>query len=224
VPLTATQQTIARRMAESRATIPSFTTTMEVDATAAVALQRDLRAHAADRAPSINDLVVKAVALALREFPRLNAAYESGKVHEFARVNVAVAVATDDALYVPAVLDADAKSVVEIAGETRALAERAREKALTVEELTAGTFTVSNLGMFGVLRFEAIVNPPQVAILAVGAATRRPAVAADGSIEARDAMELTLSADHRVVYGADAARFLRRVRELLERPGALLLG
>jgi pyruvate dehydrogenase E2 component (dihydrolipoyllysine-residue acetyltransferase) len=205
VELTATQATIARRMAESAATIPVFTVTIDVDVSLLTALRKDV-----ERAPSVNDFVVKAAALALRDFPRFNASYAGDAVHLHARVNVGIAVATDDALLVPVVFDADAKTLGQISEETRRLADAARRRALRPEELRDGTFTVSNLGMFGVRSFTAIVDPPQVAILAVG-----------GIVD--DAMSLTLSCDHRVVYGADGARFLSRLRELLERPLALTL-
>jgi pyruvate dehydrogenase E2 component (dihydrolipoyllysine-residue acetyltransferase) len=197
--LTPTQATIARRMVESATTIPVFTVSMDVD----LSLVKSLRADV-DDAPSVNDFVVKAAALALRDFPRFNASFVDGAVHLHARVNVGIAVATDDALLVPVVVDADEKPLRQIAAETRRLADAARRRSLRPEELQGATFTVSNLGMFGVSSFTAIVDPPQVAILAAGATT------------------FTLSCDHRVLYGADGARFLSRLRELLERPLELL--
>jgi pyruvate dehydrogenase E2 component (dihydrolipoamide acetyltransferase) len=200
VELTPTQSTIARRMAQSAATIPVFTVSIDADVSQIVALRKSV-----EDSPSLNDFVVKAAALTLREFPRFNASYTDGAVHCFSRVNVGIAVATDDALLVPVVFDADEKALSEISAETRTLAAAARSRSLRPEELRDGTFTVSNLGMFGVRSFTAIVDPPQVAILAVGGAV-------DG------AMTLTLSCDHRVVYGADGARFLSRLRELLEQP------
>jgi pyruvate dehydrogenase E2 component (dihydrolipoamide acetyltransferase) len=184
-----------------------------------------LRREARDRqegAPSINDFVVKAVAIVLGELPRFNASWHDGQVALHTRVNVGVAVATKDALLVPVVLDADRKSTTEIAGETRRLADAARRKALGPEDLRDGTFTVSNLGMFGTRAFTAIIDPPQVAILAVGAARRAPVEDAGGGVTFRDVMTVTLTCDHRVVYGADGARFLSRLRELLESPLVLL--
>jgi pyruvate dehydrogenase E2 component (dihydrolipoamide acetyltransferase) len=198
--LTPTQATIARRMALSAATIPVFTVSIDADVSQIVALRKSV-----EDPPSLNDFVVKAAALTLREFPRFNASYTDGAVRCFSRVNVGIAVATDDALLVPVVFDADEKTLSEISAETRTLAAAARSRSLRPEQLHGGTFTVSNLGMFGVRSFTAIVDPPQVAILAVGGAV-------DG------AMTLTLSCDHRVVYGADGARFLSRLRELLEQP------
>jgi pyruvate dehydrogenase E2 component (dihydrolipoamide acetyltransferase) len=218
VELSPTRQTIARRMTESRSQIPTFDVTMSVDLSMIVELRRS-----GGTVPSVNDFVVKAAALTLREFPEFNSSYADGKAEQHARVNVGVAVATDDALLVPAVLDADAKSLAAISAETRELAQRAKARRLTPDELGASTFTVSNLGMFGVHSFTAVVNPPQVAILAVGAATRTPVETDAGGVVFRDTALLTLSCDHRVVYGADAARFLGRLRQLLEHPLALLL-
>ncbi len=222
--LTRIQGLIARRMAESRATIPSFELRMEIDMEAAVALRAELKAlggdGAAGAAPSYNDMVVKACALALREFPRANGSYRDARFELYSAINVGVAVAADDALVVPTVFDADTKSLREIARETRALAERVRAGAITPPELSGGTFTVSNLGMYGVTDFTAVINPPQAAILAVGALAPR-AVVRDGQLVARHTMNVTLACDHRILYGAQAAEFLARVRELLERPLAL---
>jgi pyruvate dehydrogenase E2 component (dihydrolipoamide acetyltransferase) len=220
---TPTQATIARRMAESAATIPAFTVTADADVSQIVALRLGARAEGGDATPSLNDFVVKAVATALGEFPRFNASWVGDTIECYSRINVGVAVATDDALLVPVVPDADAKSLAEIAAETRRLADTARRRALRPEELQNGTFTVSNLGMFGVRSFTAIIDPPQTAILAVGAVRRAPAEDATGGVVFRDVMTLTLSCDHRVVYGADGARFLSRLRELLERPLVLAL-
>ncbi|HEV3070244.1 MAG TPA: dihydrolipoamide acetyltransferase family protein [Solirubrobacteraceae bacterium] len=231
--LSRTQRTIARRMAESKATIPDFTLNMDVDMEACVALRTQLKelaqsAGPAHPAPTYNDMVVKASALALREFPRANGSYRDGSFELHARVNVGVAVATEDALIVPTVFDADTKSLGEIARETRTLAERVRAGAITPPELGGGTFTVSNLGMFGVTRFTAIINPPQAAILSVGALEPRPVVLAGGpdgagEIVARHTMSIALACDHRILYGADAANFMARIRELLEAPASLTL-
>jgi pyruvate dehydrogenase E2 component (dihydrolipoamide acetyltransferase) len=217
--LTRTQQLIARRMAESKATVPEFTLTSEIDMEACVALRAELKALGGE-VPSYNDMVVKACALALREFPRANGSYRDGRFELHGRVNVGVAVAAPDALVVPTVFDADRKSLREIARETRALAERVRAGTVTPPELSGGTFTVSNLGMFGVTVFTAVINPPQAAILAVGALAPR-AVVRDGALVARNTMGVTLACDHRILYGADAAQFLARIRELLEQPLAL---
>jgi pyruvate dehydrogenase E2 component (dihydrolipoyllysine-residue acetyltransferase) len=220
VELTSVQKTIARRMAEAKATIPDFQVRTEADVTDLLALRAQMKA-ARDSAPSVNDFVVKAAALALREHPRANGAYKDGAFELYGRVNVGVAVAGEGTLVVPTVFDADAKPVTQIAAETRALAGKVREGTIAPPELSGGTFTVSNLGMFGVTSFTAVVNPGQAAILAVGAAVERPAFR-DGTLVARSLMDLSLSSDHRILYGADAAAFLGRVRALLETPLTLL--
>jgi pyruvate dehydrogenase E2 component (dihydrolipoamide acetyltransferase) len=178
---------------------------------------------AGEDAPSLNDFVVKAAARALLDFPRFNASFVDGTVECYSRINVGVAVATDDALLVPVVFDADQKSLVQIAGETKRLADAARRRVLVPDDLQHGTFTVSNLGMFGVRSFTAIIDPPQVAILAVGGARRAPFEGDGDRVSFRDLMTVNLTCDHRVVYGADGAQFLSRLRELLERPLALAL-
>ena len=217
------QQTIARRMAESKATAPEFTVTCEVDMQAAVDFRKQLKAASGEApAPSFNDFVVKASALALKEFPRANGAYRDGKFELYSRVNVGIAVAAQDALVVPTIFDADSKSLGQISRDARAVAERVREGQVTPPELSSGTFSISNLGMFGIKRFTAVINPPQAAILAVGEMTPR-AVVRDGEITARPIMELTLTCDHRILYGADAAQFLGRIRERLENPLSLAL-
>jgi pyruvate dehydrogenase E2 component (dihydrolipoamide acetyltransferase) len=218
--LTATQATIARRMVESARTIPVFTVLSDVDMSLITELRRGARREGA---PSLNDFVVKAAAGALQDFPKLNASFVDGKVDCYARVNIGVAVATDDALLVPVVRDADRKSLAEVAVETRRLAEGARNRSLSPEDLNDGTFTVSNLGMFGVRAFTAIIDPPQAAILAVGGVRRAPVEDADGGVVFRDLMTVTLTCDHRVAYGADGAQFLSRLRDLLERPLELTL-
>jgi pyruvate dehydrogenase E2 component (dihydrolipoamide acetyltransferase) len=221
--LTRLQQTVARRMAESKATAPEFVLQAEVDMEEAVALRKQLKAAAGERpAPSFNDLIVKAAALALTEFPRANGSYRDGKFELYSRVNVGVAVAGQDALVVPTVFDADRKSLGEIARETRSLAEKVRDGKITPPELSAGTFTVSNLGMYGMDRIVPVINPPQAAILGVGAMSPQPVVV-DGEVTVRARMALTLVCDHRILYGADAAEFLSRIRERLENPLSLAL-
>ncbi len=223
--LTRTQQVIARRMAESKATVPEFTIATDVDMEGAVELRKQLKAAAetlSGDVPSYNDMVVKASALALREYPRANGSYKDGHFELYSRVNVGVAVAAQEALVVPTVFDADRKSLGEIARDARALAERVRANAVTPPELSGGTFTVSNLGMFGVTEFSAVINPPQAAILAVGKMEPR-AVVRDAEIVARNVMTITLVCDHRILYGADAAQFLARIKALLEHPIALAL-
>jgi pyruvate dehydrogenase E2 component (dihydrolipoamide acetyltransferase) len=242
VQLSHTQQTVARRMAESKATIPDFSLQMDVDMEECVKLRAQLKllahpaapaepappaepdAPAAALAPTYNDMVVKASALALREHPNANGSYRDGRVQLHSRVNVGVAVAAASSgeLAVPTVFDADEKSLGEIARETYAFAERVRAATITPPELGGATFTVSNLGMYGVRGFTAIINPPQAGILSVGALEPR-AVVHQGEMAARNTMTLTLACDHRILYGAEAAQFLARVRELLEAPAALTL-
>jgi pyruvate dehydrogenase E2 component (dihydrolipoyllysine-residue acetyltransferase) len=225
VELNRLQQAVARRMAESKATIPDFTMALDIDMDACVAMRSELKRLAAEgteSAPTYNDMVVKACALALREHPKANGSYRDGKLMLYSRVNVGVAVAADGALVVPTVFDADSKALGEIARETRSLAARVRDATITPPELGGGTFTVSNLGMYGISSFTAIINPPQAAILSVGSVQRRPVVN-DDEIVARHTMKLTLVCDHRVLYGADAAELLARVRELLQAPAALTL-
>lgn len=213
---TRVQGLIARRAAESRATVPSFALTVEVDMGAAQALREGLDGHV-----TITHLIVKACGLALREHPRVNGSYRDARFELHERVNVGVMVATDDAIVSPTVPDADTTGLAEIAETTARLIARARAGELTSPEVSGATFTVSNLGMLGVTRFDAVITPPHAAILAVGAIGERPAVRG-GAVVARPIMELTLACDHRIVYGDEGARFLGRVRELLEAPEALV--
>jgi pyruvate dehydrogenase E2 component (dihydrolipoamide acetyltransferase) len=222
--LTKLQSTVARRMAESKATAPHFYLSVEVDMSRAVEARGRLKAAAAEGepVPSFNDMVVKASAIALREHPRANGAYRDGRLELYSRINVGVAVAARDTLVVPTVFDADRKGLRDIATEARALAERVREGTITPPELSGGTFTVSNLGMFGISSFAAVINPPQAAILAVGAIAETPVVR-DGEIVVGNVMPMTLACDHRILYGADGARFVDRIRKLLEEPLGLAL-
>jgi len=218
------QVQIAQRMAESKATIPDFTLHADVDMDQAVELRTQLRkaGRGGDPVPSYNDMVVKACGLALREHPRANAAYRDGAFELYERVNIGIAVAAHDSLVVPTVFDADRKSLLEIAREARTLAERVRSREITPAELSGGTFTVSNLGMYGVAGFDAIINPPQAAILAVGELREVPVVR-DGQVVPGSRMSIALTCDHRILYGAPAAEFLGRVRQLLEQPLYLLV-
>ncbi len=218
------QSTIARRMAESKATAPHFYLEAEVDMSRSVGARGRIKAAGRDGelVPSFNDMVVKACARALREHPLANGAYRDGRVELYSRVNVGVAVAGPDALVVPTIFDADRKSLSEIASESRALAQRVREGQITPPELSGATFTVSNLGMYGIDRFSAVINPPQAAILAVGAIKERPVIRS-GEINAAHLMQVTLACDHRILYGAEGAQFLGSIRTLLEEPLALAL-
>jgi pyruvate dehydrogenase E2 component (dihydrolipoamide acetyltransferase) len=222
--LTKLQQTVSRRMAESKATAPHFYLQAEIDMSRAVAARTQMKASTpeGEPVPSFNDMVVKACAIALREHPRANGAYRDGQMELYSRINVGVAVAAQDALTVPTVFDADRKGLREIARTTRELATKVRDATITPPELSGGTFTVSNLGMFGIDNFSAVINPPQAGILAVGAITERPVVR-DGEISTAHLMSVTLACDHRILYGADGAQFLARIRELLEEPANLAL-
>jgi len=220
--LTRLQRTVSRRMAESKATAPEFQLHVEIDMSLAVELRARLK-EVSDPAPSFNDMVVKAAAMALREFPRANGAYRDGQWELYSRVNVGIAVAAQEALVVPTVFDADQKSLGQISREARELIGKVRDGTITPPELSGGTFSVSNLGMYGIENFTAIINPPQAAILAVGALKKKAVVDDSGRIVARDMMGGTLVCDHRILYGADAAEFLARIRALLEQPLSLAL-
>jgi pyruvate dehydrogenase E2 component (dihydrolipoamide acetyltransferase) len=215
------QETVARRMAESRSTVPDFELRCEVDMTRAVALRSELR-EIADPPPSYNDFIVRAVALALREFPRVNSAYRDSGFEQYSRVNVGIAVSTDGGLVVPTIFDADQCSLTQIAATSRELAAKVRDGSVSPAELSGSTFSVSNLGMYGLDSFTAVINPPQAAILAVGSLKPRAVVDGAGAVVARPTVNLTLACDHRILYGADGARFLTRVRDLLQKPVALL--
>ena len=224
VSLSKLQQVVARRMAESKATAPHFYLSTVIDMDRAVAARAAIKAQSkeGDVVPSFNDMVVKACAIALAEFPRANGAYRDGGLELFSRINVGIAVAAQDSLVVPTVFDADRKGLRQIATEARALAARVRDGSITPPELSGGTFTVSNLGMFGVTSFSAVINPPQAGILAVGSIDEM-AVVRDGEIVPGQRMSVTLACDHRILYGADGAEFLARIRQLLEEPVSLAL-
>jgi pyruvate dehydrogenase E2 component (dihydrolipoamide acetyltransferase) len=218
------QQVVARRMSESKATAPHFYLTAEVDMGAAVAARARIKEISGEGevVPSFNDMVVKACAIALKRFPRANGAYKDGRFELYSRINVGIAVAAQDALVVPTIFDADKKGLREIAADARALAGKVRDGAITPPELSGGTFSVSNLGMYGVSSFEAIVNTPQAGSLAVGAIADRPVVR-DGEVVPGKLMDITLSCDHRILYGADGAEFLAEVKRLLQEPIGLAL-
>jgi len=224
IELTKLQQVVARRMSESKATAPHFYLTTEVDMGAAVAARARIKeiSGEGDVVPSFNDMVVKACAIALRRFPRANGAYKDGRFELYSRINVGIAVAADDALVVPTVFDADKKGLREIAADARSLAGKVRDGRVTPPELSGGTFSVSNLGMYGITSFGAIVNSPQAGILAVGAITDKPVVK-DGEVVPGKVMEMTLSCDHRILYGADGAEFLAAIKAILQEPHALSL-
>ncbi|HEX4833553.1 MAG TPA: dihydrolipoamide acetyltransferase family protein [Trebonia sp.] len=223
VPVSQVRRVIARRLSASAREIPHFYVTAAADAEELMALRADLNGKltAAGRPKlSVNDLLIRAVALALRAHPEVNASYEGESaatmlIHD--RVNIGVAVAAPSGLIVPVIPDADTKTVTQLGAEAKELVKLAADRKLTPAQTSGGTFTISNLGMFGVEDFTAIINPPEAAILAVGATTREPAVVGD-EIVPRYRMRYTMSSDHRVIDGALAARFLKTLTELIESP------
>lgn len=226
VPLSMMRKTIAKRLQQSAQTAPHFYVTMAIDATALGALREQINAYAqtlpAPVKVSLNDLIVKGVALAIAAMPQVNVSFNGDELLYKKHINVGVAVALEQGLIVPVIFDADQRSVLDITREARRLAEAARTNKLKPEEFQGGTFSVSNLGMYGVEEFTAIINPPEAAILAVGAAMPTPVVR-DGQITVRDVMKVTLSVDHRALDGATAARWLQELKKLLEQPMGLLL-
>jgi pyruvate dehydrogenase E2 component (dihydrolipoamide acetyltransferase) len=219
VEMSRLQAVIARRMAEAKATVPHFQVETEVRMDAAIRLRAELKAVAGeDLVPSFNDMIIRAVALALRAHPKANGSYREGAFELHDRVNVGMAVAAADALVVPTIFDADRRSLGEIGRDSRRLAARVREGTVTPPELAGGTFTVSNLGMFGMTAIYPVINPPQAAILGVGKARAVLERGEDGEIVDASLMTLTLSCDHRILYGAEAAEFLAAIRDLLEAP------
>jgi len=221
VPLTQMRKTIARRLSESIGPIPTFYLTSEIDMTKVTELREQMSAAGDQFKVSVNDIVMKSVAIALSRHPEVNAHWLSDHIRYFSRVHLGMAVATDDGLIVPVITDAHTKGLGQIGREARELAKRARERKLLPAEYTGSTFSVSNLGMFGIDQFTAIINPPEAAILAIGGMETKP-VWLNGAFVPRQRMRVTLSCDHRVIDGAVGARFLQTVRQLLESPMMML--
>jgi pyruvate dehydrogenase E2 component (dihydrolipoamide acetyltransferase) len=213
------RKVIAQRLTEVKPGVPHFYLTVELEMDAALQLRAE--AKALETKVSVNDVIVKAAAVALRRFPRLNQQYAGDRLLQLHNVDVGVAVAIEDGLITPVVRDADQKGLAQIAGEVRDLAERAKRRALKPEEYAGGSITVSNLGMYGIDTFIAVLNPPQAAILAIGAVEAKPVVR-DGQVVVRQMMSVTLSGDHRVIDGAVGAEYLKELRSLLEHPMRLL--
>jgi len=226
IPLSNMRRTIARRLSQSMQSAPHFYVTSVIDTTKLAALRQQINDYTAKDPLSVkvsfNDLIVRAVALALLRMPRVNVSFAGDKILQKKQVNIGIAVALEQGLIVPVLRDADRRGILDIARESRRLAEAARENKLRPEDLSGGTFTVSNLGMFDVESFTAVINPPESAILAVGSIAQTPVVV-DGQIVVRDRMKVTLSSDHRALDGVIAARFLQEVKRLLEEPFGLLL-
>lgn len=224
------RKTIARRLTESKQKVPHFYLNIDVDAGALWALREQINgelaaaAHKGEEAEkiSLNDLIIRACAAALRRVPECNAQYSEEAILIHRRVDISVAVAVPDGLITPVVRDADKKSVRAIAEEVRALAGRAKDKKLRLDEITDGTFSISNLGMYGIEEFAAVINPPEGAILAVGTVREEPVVRGGQVVPGRR-MKVTLSADHRVIDGAVGARFLQALRGYVEQPITMLL-
>lgn len=223
-PLSTLGKTMARRMAESKATIPHFHCSIDVCVDAAMSLRAELNASGDNPKLSLNDLVVHAVARALRDTPRMNAQYRDGRLIRFRRVDIAVAVALDEGLVTPVLRGAETLPLPELVSRMRDLTERARARQLDVEDYRGGTFTVSNVGMFGIRQSWPIINPPHAGTLGVGAAVPRPVAIGDDDgmrVEVATVMSLTLAADHRAVDGVIAGEFLRRTKKALEYPEVL---
>jgi pyruvate dehydrogenase E2 component (dihydrolipoamide acetyltransferase) len=221
IPLTQIRKTIARRLAESIGPIPTFYLTAEYDLDRLSELRTAMAELGDDYKVSFNDLIMKAVATALVQHPECNAHWLGDRIREFDRVHLGMAVATDDGLIVPVIFDADSKGLREIAMEARELAKRARARKLKPEEYTGSTFSVSNLGMFGIDQFTAIINPPEAGILAIGAVEKKPVVI-QGEMRIHSRLRVTMSCDHRVIDGAIGARFLQTLRRMLENPLMLI--
>ncbi len=214
------RRTIAKRLVQSKGPVPHFYLTVDVAMDRAWEAYRALR-EAEHSSISINDIVIKATAAALRRHPEMNASFGGDHVKRYNRVHIGMAVAIDDGLITPVIRDADLKTLEEISAESKRLSERARAKKLQPNEYTGATFTISNLGMMGIEEFSAIINPPEAAILAVGAVRQAPVVN-NGELGVGYRMKMTLSVDHRVADGAMGARFLQTLKRLLENP--LLIG
>jgi pyruvate dehydrogenase E2 component (dihydrolipoamide acetyltransferase) len=221
IPLSAMRRTIAKRLAESTGPIPHFYLTVDYDVTQLVSMRQQL-ADIEGSKVSLNDFIIRAVALALRHHPNVNASWGEDAIEQHGEVQVGVAVATAEGLITPVIRNADEKSVSDIAKEVRVLAEKAKNRKLLPNEYQGSTFTISNLGAWGIEEFTAIINPPNSAIVAIGAAESRPVVI-NGQIVIRDRMKVTMSCDHRVIDGALGADFLKTLRQYVEQPLRLMI-
>ncbi len=224
IRLSAMRKTIARRLSESKRTIPHFYLTVDIELDELLALRKKLNARGERDGIklSVNDFIIRAMALAIKRVPDANVQFAEDKLLRFARADIAVAVAVKGGLITPVIRGAETKTLVQISAEMKALADKARAGALTPEEYEGGTISLSNLGMYGIKQFDAVINPPQAAILAIGAGEPR-AVVKDGEIAVATVMTATLSCDHRAIDGATGADYLAALKDLLEDPLALLL-
>lgn len=222
IPHTNMRKTIARRLTEAKQTVPHFYLTIDCDIDPLLAIRKQLNDRAEDYKLSVNDFVVKAVAVALKKVPAANASWTDTAIRQFTDIDISVAVATPGGLITPVLRAADRKGLGELSNEMKALAAKARDGKLMPEEYTGGGFSISNLGMYGIKHFEAIINPPQGAILAIGAGEQRPVVK-DGQLAVGTVMSCTLSVDHRVIDGAVGAEFLAAFKKVIEDPLRMLL-
>ena len=222
IPLTAMRRTIAKRLAESTGPIPHFYLTADYDVTNLISMRQQLVEMTGSKV-SLNDFLIRAIALALRHHPNVNASWGDDAITQHGEVHIGVAVATQDGLITPVIRNADQKSVSDIASEVRALADKAKNRRLKPDEYQHSTFTISNLGAWGIEEFTAIINPPNAAILAIGTAEARPVVDANRQIVVRDRMKITMSCDHRVIDGASGAEFLKTLRTYVEQPLRLVI-
>ena len=222
-PLSEMRRTIARRLVTSLGPIPHFFLTSEIDMERAAEMRHSINDIYPDLKLSINDIIIKVTAGALIQHPQVNASFQDKVIRYYEHADIGVAVATENGLITPVIRAAELKSIIDIASEVRELADRARARKLTPEEYTGATFSVSNLGMFGIEEFTAVINPPEGAILAVGAMQPK-AVVREGEIVARQTMRVTMSCDHRVIDGATGAKFLQTVKQIMENPLYLFVG
>lgn len=222
IPLTAMRRTIAKRLAESTGPIPHFYLTADYDVTNLVSIRQQMVDLSGTKV-SLNDFIIRAIALALRHHPTVNASWSDEAITQHGEVHVGVAVSTAEGLITPVIRNADQKAVLDIATEVRALADKAKNRRLKPEEYQGSTFTISNLGAWGIEEFTAIINPPNAAILAIGAAEARAVVDANRQIVVRDRMKVTMSCDHRIVDGAAGAEFLKTLRQYIEQPLRLIM-
>jgi pyruvate dehydrogenase E2 component (dihydrolipoamide acetyltransferase) len=221
IPLTQMRKTIAKRLVESIGPIPTFYLTAEFDLTRVAEMRAAMIADGAEYKVSFNDIIIKATATALAQHPEVNAHWTGDAIRQFNRVHIGMAVAVEDGLITPVIFDANEKGLAQISAEARELASRGRERKLKPEEYTGSTFSISNLGMFGIDQFTAIINPPEAGILAIGAAEDK-AIVQNGEVVIRKRLRVTMSCDHRVIDGATGAKFLQTLRRMIENPMMLV--